>query len=106
MDVRLAVVEAFLPPAAQPKSRSSKGQSVSGMIRPGAATLPGGPAGAAIDRLLGAALDDRGQRIGLSAKFDDLSVPGPSRVRHGGVRLRDTLAGQISVHLARDTRRA
>ena len=77
VDVRLAVVEAFLPPAAQPKNRSGKGPSVSVMSRPGAATLPEGPAGAAIDRLLGAALDDRGQRIGLSAKLDDVSYEDP-----------------------------
>jgi hypothetical protein len=77
VDVRLAVVEAFLPPAAQAKSRSGKGPSVSMMSRPGAATLPGGAAGVAIDRLLSAALDDRSQRIGVSAKFDDLSYEDP-----------------------------
>jgi hypothetical protein len=77
VDVRVAVIEAFLPPDAQPKTRASKGPSVSAMSRANLPTLPDGPAGAAIDRLLGAALDDREQRIGLSATYDDMSYEDP-----------------------------
>jgi hypothetical protein len=40
-------------------------------------TLPGGPAGAAIEHLLRAALDDQGQRVGLKGTYDDVSYAGP-----------------------------
>jgi len=77
VDVRLAVVETFLPPTARAKTQSSKGPSVSVISRSAMDTLPGGPAGAAIARLLGAALDDQGQRVGLSATFDNMSYEDP-----------------------------
>jgi hypothetical protein len=38
---------------------------------------PGGPAGAAVERLLGVALDDRGQRVGLKGTYDDVSYADP-----------------------------
>jgi hypothetical protein len=70
VDVRLAVVRAFLPPRARPLTESSKGPNLGTMITSGLAALPDGPAGAAIGRLLDRALDDRAERPGLTATFE------------------------------------
>lgn len=86
VDVRLAVVKAFLPPRTDPDRRKSSyvgagganyAGGVSNMINPEIALLPGGTVGAAIDRLLGAALDDKGQRVGLTGAYDEFSYIDP-----------------------------
>ncbi len=79
VDVRFAVVKAFLPPPSDPNSvrTSSSGPGgVSSMVDVKIKDLPGSAA-AAIERLLRAALDDKGQRVGLKGSYDDISYSDP-----------------------------
>ena len=79
VDVRLAVVQTFLPPPVNAGSRtqSGTGSSLTLMARADMPTLPGGAAGAAIERLLRVALDDKRQRFGLKGTYDGVSYANP-----------------------------
>ncbi len=71
IDVRLAVVKVFLP-------RKQGGTSGPVVILNGELpTLPGGPAGVAIERLLGVALDDKEPRVGLKGNYGDVTFTDP-----------------------------
>lgn len=73
VDVRFALVRAFLP---LPK----RGSVITGrtiVVPEDIANLPGGEAGAAIERALGAALDDKGQQQGLKGDYNGIAFEDP-----------------------------
>jgi hypothetical protein len=74
VDVRLAVVRVFLP---WPHSAGgfSTGKGVD--VRADIANLPGGAAGAAIERLLIASLDDTERRLGMKGTYDEATFTDP-----------------------------
>ena len=73
VDVRLALVQVFLP---LPKNGSLvTGRTI--LVDGDIANLPAGEAGAAIERSLGAALDDKGQRQGLKGSYNGLAFADP-----------------------------
>ena len=74
VEVRLAIVEAFLP---RPRhgGRSATGPGV--MIVVDLPALPAGETGRAVERLLLAALDDRTARIGMTGTYDEISFVDP-----------------------------
>jgi hypothetical protein len=72
VDVRLAVVEVFLP---HRPSAGSTGPSV--QVYADMTTLPAGAAGAAIERLLVASLDDRERRLSMNGTYDEAIFTDP-----------------------------
>jgi len=78
VDVRMAIVEVFLP---FPKSFSGGGLgetvNVHGNPNDYMEKLPDGPAGAAIERLLATALDDTERRVGTEGNYNEFSYADP-----------------------------
>lgn len=74
VDVRLAVVRVFLPPS---KNAGMGGSGVSVHTAADFLKMPAGDAGAAIECLLVAALDDTARRVGMKGYFDDASYEDP-----------------------------
>jgi hypothetical protein len=72
VDVRLAVVQVFLP---WPKNAGGFAPRIH--VDANITSLPGGEAGVAIERLLVAALDDKGQRFGLKGYYNEVSFEDP-----------------------------
>jgi hypothetical protein len=74
VDVRLAVVQVFLPFGNY--SESGAGVSVN-TDEADLPRIPGGKAGAAVESLLVSALDDKGRRVGMQGTYNDASYKDP-----------------------------
>jgi len=74
VEARLAVVDVFVP-WEQRGTEFLKGRKVHALVN--MPQLPGGAAGAAIERLLAAALDDPERRFGMRKDYEEASIDGP-----------------------------
>jgi hypothetical protein len=74
IDVRFAVVRVFLP---RPRSAGSFSTGKGVRVDADMPSLPAGAAGAAIERLLVAALDDTNRRVGTKGYYDEASYEDP-----------------------------
>jgi len=74
VEVRLAVVEVFVP-WEERGTEFLKGRRVHALVK--MPKLPGGAAGAAIERLLAAALDDTERRVGMRKEYYEATIDGP-----------------------------
>jgi hypothetical protein len=80
VDTRMAIVQVFLPPEMSNGSASARdgsGPNLVMAVRGEMPHLPDGPAGVAIERLLGTALADNAQRVGYSRTVNGVAFKDP-----------------------------
>jgi hypothetical protein len=97
VEVRLAVVEVFQPWELR-GTEFVKGRKVH--VLADMPRLPGGPAGAAIERLLAAGLDDTERRIGMRKDYYEASIDGPRVCDVAALVLSQRWPGKYRFHWA------